>query len=175
MFADAVLEATVDCLVELADGGAAMEFAIGTGRVALPLAARGVPVAGIELSADMLDVLRLSPKPAISRPLLLTSDRSRCPLGNRSSDSREEAHNNSPPVQLHSGHEAPEIIGLVSLLYCRLNDSLVDRSAVFCGPASQLAKFRGQDEAIVDRTVSDDRSGYRPKTEFFEVLRGSPG
>ena len=58
MFADGVLEATVDCLVELADGGAAMEFAIGTGRVAVPLAARGVPVAGIELSADMLDVLR---------------------------------------------------------------------------------------------------------------------
>ena len=58
MFADGVLEATVDCLVELTDGGAAMEFAIGTGRVAIPLAARGVPVAGIELSADMLDVLR---------------------------------------------------------------------------------------------------------------------
>ena len=54
MFAAGVLEATVDCLVELADGGAAMEFAIGTGRVAVPLAARGVPVAGIELSADML-------------------------------------------------------------------------------------------------------------------------
>ena len=62
MFADDVLEATVDCLVELADGGAAMEFAIGTGRVAVPLAARGVPVAGIELSADMLDVLRSKPE-----------------------------------------------------------------------------------------------------------------
>jgi len=62
MFADGVLEATVDCLVELADGGAAMEFAIGTGRVAVPLAARGVPVAGIELSADMLDVLRSKPE-----------------------------------------------------------------------------------------------------------------
>ena len=58
MFSDVVLEATVDCLAELADGGAAMEFAIGTGRVAVPLAARGVPVAGIELSADMLAVLR---------------------------------------------------------------------------------------------------------------------
>jgi SAM-dependent methyltransferase len=62
MFADGVLEATVDCLVELADGGAAMEFAIGTGRVAVPLAARGVPVVGIELSADMLDVLRSKPE-----------------------------------------------------------------------------------------------------------------
>ena len=62
MFADDVLEATVDCLVELSGGGAAMEFAIGTGRVAVPLAARGVPVAGIELSADMLAVLRSKPE-----------------------------------------------------------------------------------------------------------------
>ena len=62
MFADDVLEATVDCLVELTDGGAAMEFAIGTGRVAVPLAARGVPVTGIELSADMLAVLRSKPE-----------------------------------------------------------------------------------------------------------------
>jgi SAM-dependent methyltransferase len=62
MFTDGVVEATVDCLVELTDGGAAMEFAIGTGRVAIPLAARGVRVAGIELSADMLDVLRSKPE-----------------------------------------------------------------------------------------------------------------
>ena len=62
MWDDGVLEATVDCLVELTDGGAAMEFAIGTGRVAVPLAARGVPVAGIELSADMLAVLRSKPE-----------------------------------------------------------------------------------------------------------------
>ena len=62
MFTEGVVEATVDCLVELTDGGAAMEFAIGTGRVAVPLAARGVPVAGIELSADMLDVLRSKPE-----------------------------------------------------------------------------------------------------------------
>jgi SAM-dependent methyltransferase len=62
MFADDVLKATVDCLVELAGEGAAMEFAIGTGRVAVPLAARGVQVAGIELSADMLAVLWSKPE-----------------------------------------------------------------------------------------------------------------
>lgn len=62
MFADDVLETTVDCLVQLAAGGAALEFAIGTGRVAVPLAARGVPVSGIELSADMLAVLRSKPE-----------------------------------------------------------------------------------------------------------------
>ena len=61
MFSDVVLEATVDCLVDLTGGGAALEFAIGTGRVALPLAARGVRVTGIELSADMLAVLRSKP------------------------------------------------------------------------------------------------------------------
>ncbi len=43
MFAPEVLGSTVDRLAELAGDGAALEFAIGTGRVALPLAARGVP------------------------------------------------------------------------------------------------------------------------------------
>ncbi len=42
----------------LADGGSALEFAIGTGRVALPLQAAGTDVAGIELSQAMVDVLR---------------------------------------------------------------------------------------------------------------------
>ncbi|MER6138820.1 class I SAM-dependent methyltransferase [Streptomyces sparsogenes] len=58
MFAPEVLEPTVDRLAELADGGRALEFAIGTGRVAVPLAERGVPVTGIELSRPMLDQLR---------------------------------------------------------------------------------------------------------------------
>ncbi len=58
MFDDYVLDTTVNCLVELINGGEALEFAIGTGRVAVPLSARGVPVTGIELSADMLEVLR---------------------------------------------------------------------------------------------------------------------
>ena len=53
MFAPDVLDPTVDLLAELAGGGAALELAIGTGRVALPLAARGVPVSGIELSTAM--------------------------------------------------------------------------------------------------------------------------
>jgi SAM-dependent methyltransferase len=62
MFDGHVLDTTVDCLVELSNGGAALEFAIGTGRVAVPLAVRGVPVTGIELSADMLEVLRSKPE-----------------------------------------------------------------------------------------------------------------
>jgi SAM-dependent methyltransferase len=53
MFDADVLGATVDLLAELAGDGAALEFAVGTGRVALPLAARGVPVSGIELSTAM--------------------------------------------------------------------------------------------------------------------------
>ncbi|GIH14494.1 methyltransferase [Rugosimonospora africana] len=57
-FAPDVLGPTVDRLAELANGGAALEFAIGTGRVAVPLAERGVPVTGIELSRPMLDQLR---------------------------------------------------------------------------------------------------------------------
>ena len=57
-FAPDVLEPTVDFLERLAGRGAALEFAIGTGRVGIPLAARGVPVAGIELSEPMVAQLR---------------------------------------------------------------------------------------------------------------------
>jgi SAM-dependent methyltransferase len=58
MFAPDVLGPTVERLAELAAGGRALEFAIGTGRVAVPLAARGVPVVGIELSRPMVAQLR---------------------------------------------------------------------------------------------------------------------
>ena len=58
MFAPEVVGPTVDRLVELAGGGRALELAIGTGRVAVPLAERGVPVTGIELSGPMIDQLR---------------------------------------------------------------------------------------------------------------------
>src|ERR1700754_5214039 len=58
MFAPEVLGPTVDRLAEFADGGRALEFAIGTGRVAVPLAGRGVPVTGIERSRPMADQLR---------------------------------------------------------------------------------------------------------------------
>lgn len=64
MFAPEVIDPTIERLVELAEGGPALEFAIGTGRVAIPLAARGVEVTGIELSADMLAELRAKPDAA---------------------------------------------------------------------------------------------------------------
>jgi SAM-dependent methyltransferase len=56
-FEPATIEATVDFLEPLAAGGA-LELAIGTGRIAVPLAARGVRVAGIDLSPDMVAQLR---------------------------------------------------------------------------------------------------------------------
>jgi SAM-dependent methyltransferase len=58
MFAPEVLGPAVDRLAGLAGGGPALEFAIGTGRVAIPLAERGVPVTGIELSPPMVAQLR---------------------------------------------------------------------------------------------------------------------
>ncbi len=58
MFAPEVLGPAVDRLAELAGDGRALEFAIGTGRVAVPLAQRGVPVTGIELSGPMIEQLR---------------------------------------------------------------------------------------------------------------------
>jgi SAM-dependent methyltransferase len=57
----AVVGPMVDLLAELAADGAALELGIGTGRIALPLAARGVPVHGIELSEAMLARLRAKP------------------------------------------------------------------------------------------------------------------
>jgi len=58
MFEPDLIGRTVDVLAGLAGNGAALEFAVGTGRVALPLAARGVPVSGIELSPAMAERLR---------------------------------------------------------------------------------------------------------------------
>jgi SAM-dependent methyltransferase len=58
MFAPEVVGPAVARLAELAGDGRALEFAIGTGRIAVPLAERGVPVTGIELSEPMLDRLR---------------------------------------------------------------------------------------------------------------------
>ena len=58
MFAPEVLRPAVETLTRLADGGPALEFAIGTGRVAVPLAENGVPVTGIELSEPMIERLR---------------------------------------------------------------------------------------------------------------------
>ncbi|MGO9853505.1 MAG: class I SAM-dependent DNA methyltransferase [Acidimicrobiales bacterium] len=56
-----VVDPMVDLLAVLAGDGAALEFAVGTGRIALPLSARGTPVRGIELSPDMVDQLRRKP------------------------------------------------------------------------------------------------------------------
>ena len=61
MFEPAVLDPVVDFLADLAGEGAALELGIGTGRVALPLARRGVRVHGIDLSAAMVDRLRAKP------------------------------------------------------------------------------------------------------------------
>jgi hypothetical protein len=56
MFADEVVGPAVDFLAPFAAGGA-LEFAVGSGRIALPLAARGVPVHGIDISPTVLEQL----------------------------------------------------------------------------------------------------------------------
>jgi SAM-dependent methyltransferase len=61
MFEPAVVEPAVELLAELAGDGRALELGIGTGRIALPLARRGVPVHGIELSRAMAARLRAKP------------------------------------------------------------------------------------------------------------------
>ena len=61
MFDPAVVDPAVDLLVELAGSGRALELGIGTGRIALPLARRGVAVHGIDLSQAMVARLRAKP------------------------------------------------------------------------------------------------------------------
>ena len=61
MFDPAVVDPIVDFLAELAGDGAALELGIGTGRIALPLARRGVRVHGIDLSEAMVARLRAKP------------------------------------------------------------------------------------------------------------------
>ncbi|MBZ2195719.1 class I SAM-dependent methyltransferase [Occultella gossypii] len=56
-----VVDPIADALVDLAADGRALEFAVGTGRVALPRSARGIPVEGIELSEDIAGRLRAKP------------------------------------------------------------------------------------------------------------------
>ena len=60
-FAPEVLGPTVDLLVDLAGDRSALELAVGTGRVALPLSQRGVEVHGIEISPAMVEQLRAKP------------------------------------------------------------------------------------------------------------------
>ncbi len=56
-----MVDPMVDLLAELAGDGPVLEFAVGTGRIALPLSSRGIAVQGIELSPDMVEQLRAKP------------------------------------------------------------------------------------------------------------------
>src|SRR5205823_13531512 len=61
MFDPAFIDTVAEVLAGLAGGGRALEFGIGTGRIALPLARRGVEVHGIDLSRAMVTRLRAKP------------------------------------------------------------------------------------------------------------------
>ena len=78
-FDPAVLDPTVEFLVEQSAGGRVVEFASGTGRVALPLARRGVEVRGIELSAAIAD--RMRAKPDAQRVPVTIGDMTTCCVG----------------------------------------------------------------------------------------------
>ncbi len=79
MFSADVLVPTVAVLAELAQGGPAVEFAIGTGRVAIPLSEASVPVSGIELSHAM--IARLREKVGEDRIPVVQGDMSEASIG----------------------------------------------------------------------------------------------
>ena len=58
MVAPDLPDASIERFCALAQGGAALEFSIGTGRVAIALLCRGVPVSGIEIAPPMVTRLR---------------------------------------------------------------------------------------------------------------------
>jgi SAM-dependent methyltransferase len=72
---------TVAFLAQLAHGRDALEFAVGTGRIALPLMRAGVTVEGIELSQDMVD--RMREKPGGERMRVVIGDMARAEMGRR--------------------------------------------------------------------------------------------
>ncbi len=72
-------DATVAFLEQWARGGPALELAIGTGRIALPLAARGIQVDGIDFSPAMVAKLRAKPGGIRSPSRSATLPTSRCP------------------------------------------------------------------------------------------------
>ena len=67
MFSPEIVGPTIDFLAELAGDGSALELGIGTGRVAVPLARRGVRVQGIDLSEAMVTRLRAKPGAEVIR------------------------------------------------------------------------------------------------------------
>jgi SAM-dependent methyltransferase len=79
MFDPAIVDSVVDFLAGLAGSGRALEFGIGTGRIALPLSGRGVPVHGIELSRAM--AARLREKPSADRIEVTIGDFARTSVG----------------------------------------------------------------------------------------------
>ena len=60
-FEPTALEPVVDALLDLAERGRVLEFAVGTGRVTLALSGRGLSVRGLELSPDMVAQMRAKP------------------------------------------------------------------------------------------------------------------
>ena len=78
-FRPETIQATVDLLAGYAGDGPALEFAVGTGRIAVPLAERGVPVHGIDISEPMLEQLRA--KPSADRIQAVVGDMTTTVLG----------------------------------------------------------------------------------------------
>ena len=79
MFAPAVLNPMVDMLEQLAAGGRVLEFAVGTGRVAIPLAERGLQVSGIDFSAAMIDELYKKTTPEVIKSVVGDMSQTRLP------------------------------------------------------------------------------------------------
>ncbi|MBB4642992.1 MULTISPECIES: class I SAM-dependent DNA methyltransferase [Sphingomonadales] len=77
-WSESVMNPCVDALAQIADGRPTLELAVGTGRIALPLSARGLEVSGVDLSEAMLE--RLKRKPGAEKLSLVLGDMADVPL-----------------------------------------------------------------------------------------------
>lgn len=165
MFEPSVLGPTVDVLADLAGGRAALEFAIGTGRVALPLSERGVPVSGIELSVPMLDVL--ARKPGADRIEVTVGDMATARAPGRGDDPPGARRTDRSPTS-----DSPGAFGLVYLVFNTITNLLGQDEQVACFENAAAHLVAGG-YFLIETIVPDLRR--LPPGERHVVFDRSPG
>jgi SAM-dependent methyltransferase len=103
-----VVDPIVDLLVEFAGAGPVLEFAIGTGRIAFPLSARGVPVYGIELSPHMVE--QLQKKPGAEAITVVIGDMANSLMNLTTQEEQLEVFANAAAHLAPGGHFVVELI-----------------------------------------------------------------
>ncbi|MFH8786755.1 class I SAM-dependent methyltransferase [Streptomyces roseoverticillatus] len=171
----------VAALARYAGRGEALELGVGTGRIAIPLARRGVPVHGVDVSPVMLERLRAKPGGHLVRTVLADmADPDACDLGRRftlvysvfnslfciPAQARQTAslavaaRHLAPGGRLVVDHQMPaDVAPGISVRHFHAADDEVRFSLVDCDPVTQIMKRRTV--AVTDDGVTSYRSVIR--------------